>query len=355
MGSACRSAEIQVAHEEEIEKSEKINKELSEVVKNRENLIKILLLGTGDSGKSTFFKQIRTLHQDTKTLNAEAKKFIKVLRQNAKLSMQKLVISCRDRNIKLPKSAEQLDNAISMEDPESLPLETAQMIVKLWNHKPIKEAYENRYDLRLHVPTNADYYFENVVKFSAVDFLPSIDDILMAKLKTTGVQEISFKSKGTDIVLVDVGGQRSERRKWLHCLDDVMAIIYITAMDDYDSMLEEDSSTNRLQESLELFSTVTSSTYFSDKGWILFLNKKDLFEEKIKIKPLDKYFSNISAEDGMDFEKSTNYLLGLYRKSFKGKTLQHHVTCALDTDQCEHVFNDVREFILFDLVDRFSL
>jgi GTPase SAR1 family protein len=355
MGSACRSAAVEIAKEEEIQKSDQINKELSEVVRKRENLIKILLLGTGDSGKSTFFKQIRTLHQDTKTLNAEAKKFIKILRQNAKLSMQKLVVSCRERNIKLPNSAELLDNAISLEDPECLPLETAQMISKLWEQKSIKDAYERRYDLRLHVPTNADYYFENVVKFSAVDFLPSIDDILMAKLKTTGVQEISFKSKGIDIVLVDVGGQRSERRKWLHCLDDVMAIIYIIALDDYDHLLEEDSSTNRLQESLELFSTVTSSTYFSNKGWILFLNKKDLFEEKIKTRPLSKFFSNISEEDGMDFEKSSNYLLDLYKKSFKGKSLQHHITCALDTDQCEHVFNDVREFILSDLVDRYTL
>lgn len=114
----------------------------------------------------------------------------------------------------------------------------------------------------------------------------------MAKLKTTGVQEAQFRSdvrffiislpflnflifylflyfsffilsflqvisfflfpfltfwKGNDIILVDVGGQRSERRKWLHCLDDVIAIIYMCAMDDYDSMLEEDGSTNRLQ------------------------------------------------------------------------------------------------------------
>jgi len=352
MGAACSTAEVS---KEDIQKSDKINKEITDGVRNREKLIKILLLGTGDSGKSTFFKQIRTLHQDTKTLNAEAKKFIKVLRQNAKLSMQKLVISCRDRNLTLPKTSEQLDTAISSEDPESLSPETAQLIVKLWEIKLIKETYEKRYDLKLHIPTNADFYFENVVRFSAPDFMPTFDDMMMAKLKTTGVQEISFQSRGSDIILVDVGGQRSERRKWLHCLDDVLAIIYISAMDDYDSMLEEDGATNRLQESLELFSTVTSSTYFSDKGWILFLNKKDLFEEKIKVKPLNKFFSNVSVEDGKNYEKSANYILELYKKSFKGKSLIHHITCALDTDQCEHVFNDVREFILVDLVNQYSL
>jgi len=352
MGAGCSRAEIS---KEDLQKNDRIQKELHDQNRNRDKLIKILLLGTGDSGKSTFFKQIRTLHQDQKTLNAEARKFIKVLRQNAKLSMQKLVVSCRDRSQSLPKVAEQLDSAISVEDPESLTPETANMIVKLWECKIVKETYEKRYELKLHIPTNADYYFDNCVRFSAPDFIPTFDDMMMAKLKTTGVQEISFQSKGTDVILVDVGGQRSERRKWLHCLDDVLAIIYICAMDDYDSMLEEDGATNRLQESLELFSTVTSSTYFADKGWILFLNKKDLFEKKIKVKPLNKFFLNVSVEDGSDFEKASTYILELYKKSFKGKQLQHHITCALDTNQCEHVFNDVREFILADLVNQYTM
>jgi len=255
----------------------------------------------------------------------------------------------------LPKIAEQLDQAITTEDPENLSPETAQMIAKLWEHKSIKEAYAKRYELKLHVPANAEYYFVHVIRFANHDFVPSFEDTMMAKLKTTGVQEVQFTSKGTEVVLVDVGGQRSERRKWLHCLDDVVAIIYMSAMDDYDSMLEEDGATNRLQESLELFSTVTSSTYFQDKGWILFLNKRDLFEEKIKTKPLNKFFSNITPEQGCDFKFASGYILDLYKKSFRGKSLQNHITCALDTNQCEHVFNDVREFILHDLVEQYNI
>lgn len=340
---------------EDTQTNNKITRELNEGNRSREKIIKILLLGTGDSGKSTFFKQIRKLHQDQNTLNNEARKFIKVLRQNAKYSMQRLVVSCRDRNLPLPKTAEQLDNAIAKEDPESLSPETADIIAKLWENQSIKEAYEKRLELKIHIPQNSDYYFTNAHRFSAIDFVPTFEDVMMAKLKTTGVQEVNFQSKGTDMVLVDVGGQRSERRKWLHCLDDVLAIIYVSALDDYDSMLEEDGATNRLQESLELFSTVTSSSYFSDKGWILFLNKKDLFEEKIKVKPLNKFFSNVTPEDGKDFTKASNYILELYKKSFKGKSLQHHFTCALDTNQCEHVFNDVRELILSDLVNQYTL
>eukprot|EP01126_Amoeba_proteus_P042716 TRINITY_DN4654_c0_g1_i1.p1 TRINITY_DN4654_c0_g1~~TRINITY_DN4654_c0_g1_i1.p1 ORF type:complete len:315 (+),score=62.11 TRINITY_DN4654_c0_g1_i1:162-1106(+) len=308
-------------------------------------------------GKSTFFKQVRAIHasQETRLSDAETKKFIKVLRQNVKYSMQCLITSCRERKCELPKLTEQVEQAIVAEVPEQLTEETAKLIDKLWHTKVIQDAYKSRQELKIHVPTNAEYYFENVMRFCAPDFLPNFQDVMMSKLKTTGVQEARFESEGNDVVLVDVGGQRSERRKWLHCLDDVVAIIYMAAMDDYDSMLEEDGATNRLQESLELFTTVTGSAYFADKGWILFLNKKDLFQAKIKDKPLSKYFSDIDVKSGSDYEKASGYLLEKYKRAFQGKQIQHHFTCALDTDQCRKIFNDLREFILTGLLQEIGV
>jgi len=79
---------------------------------------------------------------------------------------------------------------------------------------------------------------------------------------------------------VDVAGQRSERRKWLHCFDNVTAIIYLTAIDEYDSFLEEDDNISRLNESLSLWSEVTGSQYFKPHAWILFLNKSDSLKKK---------------------------------------------------------------------------
>jgi len=319
-------------------------------------ILKILLLGTGDSGKSTFFKQVRAIHSGDKRLSAaETKKFVKVLRQNVKFSMQSLISSCRERKCDLPKLTDKVEAAIAGEDPEQLTEDTAKLIDKLWKDKAIQDSYKKRQELKIHVPTNAEYYFEHVLRFAEPEFVPNFDDIMMSKLKTTGVQEARFESDGNDVVLVDVGGQRSERRKWLHCLDDVVAIIYMCAMDDYDAMLEEDGATNRLQESLELFTTVTGSAYFADKGWILFLNKKDLFQKKIKEKPLNKYFSDIDAKAGNDYDKASVYLLDKYKKAFQGKQIQHHFTCALDTDQCKHVFNDVKEFILTGMLSEQGL
>lgn len=43
--------------------------------------------------------------------------------------------------------------------------------------------------------------------------------------------------------MFDVGGQRSERKKWIQCFDDVQAILYVVALSGYDMFLHEDSST----------------------------------------------------------------------------------------------------------------
>jgi len=117
---------------------------------------------------------------------------------------------------------------------------------------------------------------------------------MRAKQKTTGINQIEVEHKGSTIVLVDVGGQRSERRKWFSLFDGVNTAIFLVALDEYDMVCEEDGQTNRLTESLTLWSEMTDLAIFRPPSWILFLNKWDLFEQKIKTKPLitSKYFKN---------------------------------------------------------------
>lgn len=78
------------------------------------------------------------------------------------------------------------------------------------------------------------------------------------------------------------GGQRSERKKWMHCFQDVTAVIFCVALSEYDLKLQEDDTTNRMMESIKLFKDICNSKWFTQTSMILFLNKKDLFAEKIK-------------------------------------------------------------------------
>ncbi len=53
-----------------------------------------------------------------------------------------------------------------------------------------------------------------------------------------------------------MGGQRNERRKWIHCFDDVTAVIFVAAISEYDQVLYEDPTQNRLMEALNLFDEI---------------------------------------------------------------------------------------------------
>lgn len=115
--------------------------------------------------------------------------------------------------------------------------------------------------------------------------------------------------------MVDVGGQRSERRKWIHCFENVTSIIFLVALSEYDQILFEseneviiilsrihrnyrccyvlsafDSFQNRMEESKALFKTIITYPWFQHSSVILFLNKKDLLEEKIMYSHLVDYF-----------------------------------------------------------------
>ena len=92
--------------------------------------------------------------------------------------------------------------------------------------------------------------------------------------------------------MFDVGGQRSERKKWIHCFDNVDCVLFVVAMSEYDQVLFEDRTTNRMQESLTLFKDIVNNDYFSEKPFIVFFNKRDLFEEKVRTKVLFMCLSN---------------------------------------------------------------
>ena len=87
--------------------------------------------------------------------------------------------------------------------------------------------------------------------------------------------------------MVDVGGQKSERRKWIHCFEGVDAVMYLAAISEYDQFLAEDEAQNRLEESLNLFNTIIHYPWFLTSPIILFLNKTDLLKEKLE-------YSNLS-------------------------------------------------------------
>ena len=70
--------------------------------------------------------------------------------------------------------------------------------------------------------------------------------------------------------MIDVGGNRLERKKWIHIFDNVKAVIFLAALSDYDLVLPEDRERNRMVETLGLFESICNNQCFNKTSMILF-------------------------------------------------------------------------------------
>lgn len=73
-------------------------------------------------------------------------------------------------------------------------------------------------------------YFDNIARLVQAGYVPSDLDILRSRVKTTGITEIKLDIHGTIYRMMDVGGQRSERKKWINCFQDVQVLLFVLAI-----------------------------------------------------------------------------------------------------------------------------
>merc|ERR1719440_1094743 len=157
----------------------------------------------------------------------------------------------------------------------------------------MKEVFKRRSEFQLN--DSAEFYFNEVARLAEPAYIPTTDDILRSRVRTTGIVQSDFTIKSLQFSMFDVGGQRNERRKWIHCFDNVDSVVFVASLSEFDQNLYEDETKNRLDEALELFAQISNSKWFKECAMILFLNKKDLFEKKLKDKTMSDYVKTYSG------------------------------------------------------------
>jgi GTPase SAR1 family protein len=260
--------------------SNPIDASLKKDRKAQQELVKLLLLGAGESGKSTIAKQVKLIHLSHTFSEPEVLQYKTTIYENVITSMQTLIQAANDWDYEFSKEGKESTYLIQNTTPDALKdADVVEAVRFLWQkEKAIKDSWKRANEIK--IIESASYYFDAIDRISDPQYKPSTDDILRARVKTTGIVETAFKLQGHEFRLVDVGGQRSERRKWLHCFQDVTAIIFCVSMSEYDQMLYEDSTVRRTEESMKLFEEICNSKWFGEVDIILFLNKYDLFREK---------------------------------------------------------------------------
>ena len=113
---------------------------------------------------------------------------------------------------------------------------------------------------------------ERLDRIAQNNYLPDQQDVLRSRVRTTGIVEYSFEIDKQNFKMYDVGGQRNERKKWIHCFENVTAVIFVGVLSEYDQVLFEDETMNRMEETLNLFDEICNSKWFRDTQIFLFLS-----------------------------------------------------------------------------------
>ena len=100
--------------------------------------------------------------------------------------------------------------------------------INLWKDGGVQTCFERSNEYQL--IDCAKYFLDKVdVIKDEENFQPTEQDILRARVLTSGIFETKFRVDKVKFHMFDVGGQRDERRKWIQCFNDVTAIIFVAA------------------------------------------------------------------------------------------------------------------------------
>ncbi|KAE8292213.1 Guanine nucleotide-binding protein G(q) subunit alpha Guanine nucleotide-binding protein alpha-q [Larimichthys crocea] len=288
---------------EEAKEARRINDEIERQLRrdkrDARRELKLLLLGTGESGKSTFIKQMRIIH-GTGYSDEDKRGFTKLVYQNIFTAMQAMIRAME--TLKIPYKYEHNKgnaNIVREVDVEKIGMfenPYVDAIKSLWNDPGIQECYDRRREYQLSDSTK--YYLNALDRIAEPAYLPTQQDSVIFRM-------------------VDLS--------------------------EYDQVLVESDNENRMEESKALFRTIITYPWFQNSSVILFLNKKDLLEEKIMYSHLVDYFPEYDGPQ-RDAQAGREFILKMFvdLNPDSDKIIYSHFTCATDTENIRFVFAAVK-------------
>lgn len=368
--------------------SKEIEKQINNWTKEYKKAIKILLLGAGESGKTTIIKQMKILHISGFSPE-EKKERGEDIKNNVLDAITTLIRNMDRMNIQLglTENQEAADFIRKItKDDFTFSQEFFGYVEKLWRDRGVQEVYSRQNEYQL--IDCSKYFLDKVDVVRLPDYEPSVQDILHSRRRTTDIQKIEFEVKvprkygggSLNFWMFDVGGQRGERKKWIQVFDGIQAVLFLVSSSCFDLVIEEDEKTNRLQESINIFKSVWASRFLKDSGFIVFLNKQDILKDKIvsQQKSIGQYFPEYSEykleSKDRDSKEDDEYLrtrcfirdkfMGIAAEpvQWEGKKVTPgmpalpndkkkgecycHFTTATDTNNVKIVFEDVHNMII---------
>jgi len=317
----------------------------------KKNEIKILCLGSAGTGKSTICKQMILKERGTFTPTERQE-----CRDDIFTSLIASMICILDMMVEKKINLSRLENARHVRvlrsiSPDlhgrSLPPDITTAILDLWSDESVKKAA--RLCHISHLGDSFEYFFDEVRRIGTLDYVPNDSDVLRARVKSVGIKEIVFeldtKISKVPLKFLDVGGQRSERKKWIGMFEAVDAIIFVASLSSYDEVLAEDNSVNSLKETVQIWDSIANSQWFTRSTIMLLLNKTDLFGQKLRNMPLSSKFPEYTGPN--EPKEAAHFIRTLFEKRIQSKKkVIVRYTCAIDTKTIGLVLTNMTDLLL---------
>ncbi|KAJ6556372.1 guanine nucleotide binding protein, alpha subunit [Mycena capillaripes] len=249
---------------------------------------------------------------------------------------------------------EEGDDLENSDDPRIALYEHAEDMRRLWAHPTVQAILEHR---GLRLQESSGFFLDELDIVTSKAYIPTDDHILRARLKTLGVSE--HRMRLTDLNggitrefrIFDVGGQRTQRPKWVPYFDDVDCILFVAPVSAFDQMLEEEPEINRLADSIELWTRITSNKLLGKTNMILFLNKVDVLKAKLASGIRFSDYVDSYGRRPNDFDSTSRYIekqFGaiLKRSSPLPRPFYCHLTNAIDTKAMRYVLAGIKDMLL---------
>ena len=229
----CLSMRSAIDNVHAMQKQCQVSKLIDQALKRsakRAAAIKLLILDTAESGKSTVLKQIELIH---------ISKFSARTRQAHIAIIHSHIIDAIDTIIEHVYIGAELEAAksyvqASLNSESVLEASAWNAIESVWKSEAVKRwSVEHAHKFNL-VVDNAAYFLDRISEIRRVGYLHSNQDILRSRYVTTGITETLFVREGVTFRILDAGRQCGQRRKWLHCFDQCTAIIFVSDISRYE-------------------------------------------------------------------------------------------------------------------------
>eukprot|EP00092_Neocalanus_flemingeri_P058937 GFUD01070337.1.p1 GENE.GFUD01070337.1~~GFUD01070337.1.p1 ORF type:complete len:369 (+),score=100.18 GFUD01070337.1:290-1396(+) len=317
-------------------------------------VFELLLLGADGSGKSTFIRQMQIIHGQGFN-DCERAELIPDIHKNIVDAMEVLLEQMKDTKLNIPLEDPAKHRDMEMFANKEQPMDVRLGCVsRLWSDQGVQDCFRRRGEYSTTHPLNVStQYFLNAIadRINEAGYLPITEDIIRVRRNTIGVIQYEFVLTDIQFKIIDVGGEREERVRWIDFLAaKITCVIFLGAIDEYDTkfIAEDGEEKNRLKESIELFKKIQNFQWLAHTTFILFLNKVDVFKEKLQTSDMVNHFNDYKG-----FRKEYASNLAFVKKKFheestprRPRMIYTHETCATDTAGMKFVFEAVRDTIL---------